>query len=357
MSERVVLTTIEAHAEGEAGRVILNASDFVRGATMEERFAYCEANLQGLRKLILHEPRGNPALCAVFVLPAVSEDADFGLIVLEQGGFTPMSGSNTICTVTALIETGHIDAAEPITEVRIDTAVGLVTARAEVSAGRVTRVTVFNVPSYVVELDFPLEVPELGTVPVDIVFGGQFFVQARAEDCGLVLDPDVGKELTRAGVLLKLAANEQIRVQHPTNPSINAVSLVMMHSGAPADGKTNRNTVILSNGPLVADDPRTWTGALDRSPCGTGTSARMAALHARGQLGVGEPFVHRSIIDSEFIGTIVGETTVGETPAVLPTISGRAWVSGRAEWVLDPSDPYRDGFTVSDIWAPRGADH
>lgn len=355
MGDRVVLTTIEAHAEGEAGRVILNASDFVQGATMQERFAYCEANLHWLRKLVLHEPRGNPALCAVFVLPAVTDEADFGLIVLEQGGFTPMSGSNTICTVTALIEMGLIAAVAPVTEVRIDTAVGQVMAQAVVSDGRVTRVTVFNVPSYVVELDFPLEVLELGTVPVDIVFGGQFFVQARVEDCGLVLDPDLGKELTRAGVLLKLAAREQIRVQHPTNPGINEVNLVMMHSGDPAPGKTNRNTVVLSNGPLVRDDPRTWTGALDRSPCGTGTSARMAALHARGRLGIGEPFVHRSIVDSEFTGTLVGETKVGEITGVLPTISGRAWVSGRGEWVLHPDDPYREGFTVSDIWAPQDA--
>lgn len=353
MANKILLKTIEAHAEGEAARVVLNAHEFVQGDTMEERYKYCDDNLHGLRNLILHEPRGNPALCAVFVLPAVREDSDFGLIVLEQGGFTPMSGSNTICTVAALIETGHVTAREPFTEVRIDTAVGQITARADVSNGKVERVTVFNVPSYVVELDFPLEVPEIGTVPVDVVFGGQFFVQAKVEHCGLQLDPNLGKELARTGVLLKMAAQEQIKVQHPTNPDVNFIGLVMLHSGEPAEGKTNQNTVVLSNGVLKLDDPRTWTGALDRSPCGTGTSARMTALHARGQLAIDEPFVHRSIIGSEFVGKLIGKTTIGDQPAVLPTISGRAWVTGKAEWYLDETDPYAEGFTVSDIWAPQ----
>ena len=185
---------------------------------MAERFDYCRAELDGLRRLILHEPRGYPGQCAVFVLPPVNPGSDFGVVVLEQGGFTPMSGSNTMCTVTAMLESGRVPMVEPVTEVRIDTAVGTITTLAAVSGGKVTSVTIVNVPAFVVGLDVPLDVPEFGKVPVDVVFGGQFFVQARAADLGLDLDPSQGRELTRAGALLKLAAWEQLVRPAPAEP-------------------------------------------------------------------------------------------------------------------------------------------
>jgi proline racemase len=349
------LDTVEVHAEGEPGRVVLNAAPLVHGDTMEERYAYCIEHLDGLRRAILTEPRGYPGLCAVFILPAVEPGSDFGIVVLEQGGFTPMSGSNTMCAVTAVIETGMVAAVEPITEVRIDTAVGRVTALAHVERGKVRSVTVVNVPAFVVELDLPLQVPEFGEVRTDVVFGGQFFAQVRAADLGLELDPGNGKQLARAGALIKLAAWHQLSLSHPHNPTLDRVNLVMLHSGDRVPGELSRNTVVLTNGVLDASRPETWTGALDRSPCGTGTSARMAALHARGQLAIGEEFHHRSIIDSEFVGTLTGETTVGGYSAVLPTVTGRGWVTGRATWVLDPTDPFPTGYTVGDIWAPRTA--
>ena len=182
---------------------------------------------------------------------------------------------------------------------------------AAVSGGKVTSVTIINVPAFVVGLDVSLDVPEFGIVPVDVVFGGQFFVQAKAADLGLDLDPSRARELTRAGALLKLAAQEQISVRHPLNPSIDHINLVMLHTGDRVPGRLDRNATVMTNGSLRADDPRTWTGALDRSPCGTGTCARMAALYARGQLAIGEPFRHRSIIGSEFVGELTGTTTVG----------------------------------------------
>lgn len=348
----LVLDAIEVHAEGEPGRILTSAAGLVKGDTMAERLQYCKENLDWLRRLMLHEPRGYPGLCAVILLPAVNEGSDFGIVVLEQGGFTPMSGSNTICAVTAVIEEGIVPVRGPETVVTIDTAVGVVQAVARVENGKVLSVTVVNVPAFVVELDFPLQVPELGTVPVDVVFGGQFFVQARIADIGLELNPDNGKELARAGALIKLAALEQINVSHPDNPAISGVNLVMLHTGDRVPGRQDRNTVVLSNGKLLAADPSTWTGALDRSPCGTGTSARMAALHARGQLAIAEAFSHRSIIDSEFIGRLTGTTTVGGREAVLPTITGRGWITGRSQWVLDPTDPFPSGYTVGDIWAP-----
>ena len=164
-----------------------------------------------------------------------------------------------------------------------------------------------------------------------------------------------GKELARAGALIKMSALEQIQVSHPDNPLISGVNLIMLHTGDRVPGRQDRNTVVLSNGKLLPGDPSTWTGALDRSPCGTGTSARMAALHARGQLEIGEDFVHHSIIGSRFIGRLTGTTTVAGRPAVLPTITGRGWVTGRSQWLLDPTDPFPDGYTVGDIWAPQGA--
>jgi proline racemase len=198
-------------------------------------------------------------------------------------------------------------------------------------------------------------VPEIGTIPVDIVFGGQFFAQTSAAACGLSLDPDTGRALTRAGALIKLAAQEQIAVRHPNNPDVAGVSLVMLHSGPRVPGQQARNTVVLANGQLLRNDPSTWTGALDRSPCGTGTSARMAALHARGQLGIGEDFSHQSIIGSEFIGRLTGTTTVGDRVAVLPTITGRTWITGRSQWTLEDSDPFPHGYTVGDIWGPQAS--
>ena len=347
------LETIEVHAEGEPGRVITNAAGLVRGDTMAERLDYCRAELDALRRFVLHEPRGYPGLCAVLVLPAVTPGADFGVVVLEQGGYAPMSGSNTICAVTAMLESGRVPMVEPVTTVTIDTAVGPVTALAAVADGKVRSVTVVNVPAYVVGLDVPLEVPELGTVAVDVVFGGNFFVQARAADLGLILHPDRGRELVRAGALLKLAALEQIEVRHPLNPNIAGINLVMLHSGDRRPGMPDQNAVVLFNGPLSAEDPSTWTGALDRSPCGTGTCGRMAALYERGQLGLHEKFHHRSALGTEFVGELTGTTTVGGRPAVLPTITGRGWVTGRASWVLDPEDPFPAGYTVGDIWGPQ----
>ena len=355
MTNQVVLDTIEVHGEGEPSRIVTSAAGLVHGTTMAERLAYCQGNLDWLRKLLLREPRGYPALCGVLLLPPVNPGSHFGIIVLEHGGFTPMSGSNTICAVTGAVETGIVPVPRgaETAEVVIDTAVGTVRTIAHMDGPKVRSVTISNVPAYVVAIDHPLVVPEIGTIPVDIVFGGQFFAQTDVHNVGLELDPAKAKELTRAGVLIKLAAWEQIQVSHPLNPGVSGIALVMLHSGDRVPGVTSRNTVVMSNGPLLPDDPATWTGALDRSPCGTGTSSRMAALHRRGQLSIGEDFHHLSIIDSEFVGRLVGETTVGDQPAVLPTITGRGWLMSRSQVFLDDSDPYPTGYTVGDIWAPQ----
>ncbi|MFJ2621727.1 proline racemase family protein [Glutamicibacter sp. NPDC087344] len=346
--------TIEVHAEGEPGRIVLNAAELVKGESMEERLAYCRENLDWLRYLLLHEPRGYPALCAVLLLPPVNDGSDFGIIVLEQGGFTPMSGSNTICAVTAAIEGSLITPRGERTTVVIDTAVGVVKAEAAIRPdGKVASVTVINVPSFAVQIDAPLVLPEFGQIAVDVVFGGQFFAQMDLAQLGLELDPNNGKALARLGVMIKMAAREQLEVVHPLYPDINEIALVMLHSGPPAPGKVNRNTVVLSNSVLDPNDPSSWVGVLDRSPCGTGTSARMAALYARGQLELNKNFDHHSIIGSKFTGRLIGTEQVPGYQAVRPTITGRAWITGRAQWSAHPADIFPQGYTLSDIWAPQ----
>ncbi len=350
MRPKRLISVVDVHAEGEGGRVLLNAFPLVKGATMAERLEYAKAHLDGLRKLVLREPRGYPALCANIIVPPASPGADIGLIVLEQGGFRPMSGSNTICTVTALLETQTLPATEPVTNVVLDTAVGLVNVRADVEAGKVTRVYVDNVPSFVAHRDAQIDVPTIGRIRVDVAFGGQFFVLVDAAELGLAIDRSHAKALTRIGALIRKAAQQQLPVQHPTNPGIDQITLVMITAGSDTPGISARNAVVCETGDVDFDDPDTWTGALDRSPCGTGTCARMALLHARGELPLEQDFVHQGILGTTFTGRLLGETQVGPYSAVLPQISGRGWVTAICSLVLDDSDPFQEGFTLGDIW-------
>ncbi|WP_369135276.1 proline racemase family protein [Modestobacter sp. I12A-02662] len=345
------ISSIDVHAEGEPGRILLGAHLLVRGSTWPERMRWCTRELDGLRRLLLREPRGHPSMCAVLVLPPLDPGADVGIIVLEQGGFRPMSGSNTMCAVTALLETGNLPATEPETVVRIDTAVGPVEATARVEGGRVRWVRVRNVPSFAVALDRPIDVPEYGTIAADIAFGGQFYVQARAADMGVGLGPEHAPAIARAGAALLAAAREHVPVTHPEKSDMSEIALVMLHGPAESAGVSGRNSVVLPAGRISLDDPASWRGTLDRSPCGTGTSARMAALHARGELELDVPFVHQGVLGTTFRGMLHERTTVGGLDAVVPSIQGRAWITGYAQHVLQPDDPFPTGLTVGDIWS------
>jgi proline racemase len=344
------ITSIDVHAEGEAGRVLLGAHLLVRGSTWPERMRWCETQLDWLRRLLLREPRGHPSMCAVLVLPPLDPTADVGIIILEQGGFRPMSGSNTMCAVTALLETGSLPATEPETVVHIDTAVGPVEATARVEGGRVRWVRVRNVPSFPVALETKIAVPEYGTIAADVAFGGQFYVQARAADLGVALGPDHAPEIARAGTALLAAAREQVPVVHPEQPEFDQIALVMLHGPADSPDISGRNSVVLPAGRITLD-PASWRGTLDRSPCGTGTCARMAALHARGELGLHEPFVHQGVLGTTFLGMLHERTTVGGQEAVVPSIQGRAWITGYVQHVLQADDPFPTGLTVGDIWS------
>lgn len=345
------ITAVDAHAGGEPGRVITGGVLDVPGETMFAKMRHLAEHGDRLRRLMLREPRGYPALCCNLVLPPTRPEADAGFVIMEQAEYPPMSGSNTICTVTVLLETGILRAVEPVTELTLETPAGLITVRADVRDGRVTGVTFQNVPAFAAHLGVPVEVPEIGTVEVDIAYGGMWYAIAEARPLGFAITPDEGRDLVRVGEMIKTAAREQWPVVHPENPRISGVS-IMQFSGPPTvAGASGKNTVVVSSGTLDWKRPATWTGILDRSPCGTGTCARMAALHARGRLGLGEPFVHEGILGTTWTGRLVSETRVGRHAAVVPTITGRAWITGHAQYTLDPDDPFPEGFTVGDIWA------
>jgi proline racemase len=317
---------------------------------MFEKMVYLREHHDDLRKRMLREPRGYPALCCNLVLPPTHPDADAGFVIMEQVEYPPMSGSNTICTATALLETGMIPMVEPVTEFTLEAPAGLVRIRADVSNGKVRGITFRNVPAFATHLDAKVEVPHLGTVTVDVAYGGMFYVIADAASVGLSLTPDEGKDIVRLGEMIKAATREQLPVVHPENPGIAGVTIAEFSAPAARPDAAMKNTVVVSSGELDWDRPDTWTGILDRSPCGTGTCAKMATLHARGKLGLNQDFPHEGILGTLFTGRLVGETRVGQYPAVIPTITGQAWIYAITQYVMDAEDPFTEGFTVGDIW-------
>ncbi len=345
-----MVTAVDLHACGEPGRVIIGGVMDVPGKTMFEKKVYLETKGDALRKRMLREPRGYPAENCNLILPPTRPEADAGMIIMEQVEYPPMSGTNTICVVTALIGTGMVAAREPITKLTLDTPAGLVYVEAEVRDSQVVRVTFENVPSFAAHLDTPVEVPQLGTVRVDVAYGGMFYVIADAAALGLKLMPEEGRDITRIGEMIKAATQEQLPVVHPENSGIAGVTIAQLSGAASKSGAHAKNAVVVSTGQLDWARPSTWTGAIDRSPCGTGTSAKMATLHAKGKLALNEDFVHEGILGTTFTGRLIRETKVGPYRAVVPTISGRAWITGFAQYVLDADDPFPEGFTVGDIW-------
>ncbi len=357
------ITAVDLHACGEPGRVIVLGERDIPGKTIFQKKVYLETKADGLRKLMLREPRGYPAANCNIVLPPTRPEADVGMIIMEQVEYPAMSGTNTMCVVTALLETGILPARAPVTKLVLDTPAGLVHVEAQVrkkarkaprkngaSNIKVVRVTFENVPAFAVHLDKNIEVPQLGTVKVDVAYGGMFYVIADAAALGLRLTPDEGRDIVRAGEMVKAAAREQLPAAHPENSGIAGVTIAVL-SGTPTKrGAHAKNAVVVSTGQLDWARPATWTGAIDRSPCGTGTCAKMAVLHAKGQLALNKDFVHEGILGTTFTGRLIRETKVGPYRAVVPTISGRAWITGYAQYVLDPTDPFPEGFTVGDIW-------
>jgi proline racemase len=249
-----------------------------------------------------------------------------------------------------LLETGMLPIQEPVTELTLETPAGLIRVRADCANGKVKRVTFRNVPAFAAYLDTPIEVPHLGTVTVDVAYGGMFYVIADAARFGLRLTPDEGRDIVRIGEMIKAAAREQCPVVHPEQPGFEGVTIAQLSGPPLRDDADWQNAVVVSTGTLDWNKPSTWTGAIDRSPCGTGTCAKMAVLHAKGRLAIGEDFRHEGILGTVFTGRLLEETRVGERAAVVPTITGTGWITGFASYVVDPTDPYPEGYTVGDLW-------
>lgn len=345
-----MISAVDLHACGEPGRVITGGVLDVPGNTMFDKRLFVEKHMDDLRLRMLREPRGYPAANCNLVLPPTIPEADAGFIIMEQVEYPPMSGSNTICVVTALLETGIIRASGDTVHLKLEAPAGLISVEAQMRDGQVTAVTFQNQPAFAVHLDAKIEAPQLGTVRVDIAYGGMFYVIADAEQFGLRLTADEARDIVRIGEVIKAASREQLPCVHPENPAISGITIAQL--SAPAIGKADRrNAVVVSTGELDWKRPSSWTGTLDRSPCGTGTCAKMAVLHAKGLLPLNQDFVHEGILGTTFTGRLIAETKTGPYKAVVPTITGRAWITGFANYVVADDDPFPDGFVVGDLWA------
>jgi trans-L-3-hydroxyproline dehydratase len=342
MQSRKIIHLVGCHAAGEVGDVIVGGVLPPAGASMYDRMRAMERDHDDIRRLLLLEPRGKVTRSVILLTPPIRPDCDAGLIIMESTEYVPMSGSNSICAVTVLLETGILPMREPETSLMLDTAAGPVAIKARCRNGKVEAVTLTNVPAFVDRLDAPLEVPGHGTILTDVAYGGMFYASVDARALGFEVAPHEARDLAQLGESIRLAAREQFAVAHPENPGINGVTIVQFAGPFAGPGQATRNTCIMS------------PGRSDRSPTGTGTSARMAILAARGQLKRGESLVHQSIIGSEFVGHWIADTTVGGKPAIISTISGEGWITGTSQVFVDPTDPFPEGYVVADSWGVTG---
>lgn len=323
-----MFTAVDTHTEGMPTRVITSGVGVLPGATMAERRRFLMTERDDLRTLLMYEPRGHAAMSGAILQPPTRPDADIGVVFIEVSGCLPMCGHGSIGVATALVETGMVEAKEPVTTVKLDTPAGLVELRVSVHDGHATSVELRNVPAFLAIRDAEIDVPTLGQLTVDIAWGGNFYAILPAEMAGLTVTPDEYGRIVSAGLKVMNEVNEQLEFRHPVHDDKYGCHHVIF------TGPDNRSAVAIHPG---------W---IDRSPCGTGTSARMAQLHARAELPLHTPYKHSSIINSTFIGELVEEIDLAGTPAVIPLIRGRAWLTGLSTYLLDPDDPFPAGFLV-----------
>jgi trans-L-3-hydroxyproline dehydratase len=335
-TERVI-TVVGCHAGGEVGNVVVGGVLPPPGETVFERMLALQAD-DSLRRLLLREPRGSVATHANLIVPTARPDCAAGYVIMEPTEYPVMSGSNTICVATVLLETGMVEMHEPETTLRLEAPAGVVEVRATCKDGKCESVELTNVPCFAAHLGASLDVEGIGTITVDVAFGGMWYAIADAHELGFTLEPSEARELCEAGELIRLAARAQLPCVHPENEQIAGVSIVQIAEPWHGVGKVSKNAVVIA------------PGRLDRSATGTGLSARMAVLHARGELHVGDTMTHASVLGTTFDGRIVSETTVGETPAIVPAIRGSAWITGIAQVMVDPTDPFPEGYLLSDTW-------
>jgi proline racemase len=339
-----VIHCVDAHAEGEPSRVVVGGVLDVPGRTMLEKVRHLEREGDALRRLLLFEPRGSAPLSADLVLPSVHPEADEGFIIMESCSYEGMSGTNTINTATVLLETGLLPISEPVTSITLEAPAGLVRVRADCAGGRCERVTFENVPSFAAHLDAPVRVEGLGELRVDIAYGGAFCAFVDAHALGYAIVPDEARALAELGERIRPAVVDQLEIAHPLEPALGVLSFVVFTAPPRSRGHARNATVVAP-------------GRLDRSATGTATSARLAVLAARGEIEDGDELVNESVISTRFVGRIVSRTRVGDRDAIVPAISGRAWITGFHQLVVDPDDPFPEGFQLPDTWGagPRAA--
>ena len=339
MNSSKLIHIVSCHAEGEVGNVIVGGIAAPKGDSLWQKARWIDQD-QKLRQFVLNEPRGGVFKHVNLLVPAQNPKAQHGFIVMEPEHTPPMSGSNSICVSTVLLDTGLIEMKEPITEFILEAPGGLVPVKAYCEDGKAKSIEINNVASFADQLDVFVEVEGLGSFKVDTAYGGDSFVVINAHDLGFEIKPDEAKDISDVGSKITAAANQQLNFTHPTNSEWSHISFCQMalpifeEEGV----KISKNTVVI--------DP----GKLDRSPCGTGCSARMAILYAKGELRKGDRMIGRSILDSRFDCSIVDETMVGDKKAIIPSIRGRAWITGTHQLMLDPEDPWPEGYRLSDTW-------
>lgn len=336
------LQLFDVHCEGEVGRVAIADPLEIPGNTLGEKLHHINHVDDSVRRTITLEPRSAPAGSTNLLFAPTDKNADAGFIVLQPNQAHAMSGSNAICVVTALLESGRVVMSEPETIVTLETVAGLVRTTAHCENGKCKSVRVNMTPAFVESLDLPLETPDWGNIKIDICFGGVFYALVDVQQIGLSIEPQQALELARAGMKIKSLITERIQVQHPQIPEISDLANVMFRS-MDADGATRTCTTL-------------YPGRVDRSPCGTGSAANLATLHARGRAQPGDELLSRSIIGSEFKVNFRAVTTVANRDAVLASITGRAWLYGKHEMFVDPEDPFPQGFALGDVWGPMAGE-
>ena len=328
------IQAIDSHTAGEATRIVVGGIPHIKGNTMPEKKQYLEDHLDHIRTAIMLEPRGHNDMFGSVMTQPCDPDADFGIIFMDGGGYLNMCGHGSIGAMTVAVETGVVPMEEPITKVVMEAPAGIIKGDVMVENDKVKSVSIFNVPAFLYKKDQEVELPGVGTVKFDISFGGSFFAIVNAKQLGLEILPKNANKLTDLAMELRDIINEQIEIQHPTLEHIKTVDLVEIWDEATDPKATYKNVVIFGQ------------GQVDRSPCGTGTSAKLATLHARGELKEGEKFVYESILGTLFEGEIVGTTKVGDYDAVLPKITGSAYMTGFNNFLIDEDDPVKHGFLL-----------
>ncbi|KXZ40284.1 proline racemase [Alkalithermobacter thermoalcaliphilus JW-YL-7 = DSM 7308] len=325
---------IDSHTMGEPTRIIIGGVPNIPGKTMAEKKQYLEENMDNLRTAVMLEPRGHNDMFGSIITAPVNEEADFGIIFMDGGGYLNMCGHGSIGAVTVAIETGMVKCVEPITDVTMDTPAGLVKAKAKVENGKVKEVSIINVPAFHYKKDVEIDVPEIGKVKLDISFGGSFFAILDAKQLGLKVEPKNAQKLTQIGLKIRDIVNEKVEISHPVLKHIKTVDLVEIYDDPTHPQANYKNVVVFGQ------------GQVDRSPCGTGTSAKMATLYSKGELKQGELFVYESILGTIFKGRIVKTDKIGPYEAIIPEITGSAYITGFNHFVIDPEDPVKYGFIL-----------